>query len=37
MRIGINYSNTTMLESVDPVPESAARCDTDRLTTEESK
>lgn len=29
MRIGINFSNTTMLGSIDPVIDSARRCDED--------
>ena len=29
MRIGINFSNTTMLDSIDPVFDSARQCDAD--------
>ncbi|MEQ8841036.1 MAG: TIGR03564 family F420-dependent LLM class oxidoreductase [Acidimicrobiales bacterium] len=29
MRIGINYSNTTMIDSLEPVLESARQCDAD--------
>ncbi|MEZ5166707.1 MAG: hypothetical protein R2695_09505 [Acidimicrobiales bacterium] len=29
MRIGINFSNTTMLDSIEPVLESARSCDAD--------
>ncbi|MEM7139769.1 MAG: TIGR03564 family F420-dependent LLM class oxidoreductase [Actinomycetota bacterium] len=29
MRIGINFSNTTMIDSLEPVLESARRCDAD--------
>ena len=29
MRIGINFSNTTMLDSIEPVLDSARQCDAD--------